>query len=304
MKILVIGGLGTVGKPLVEELKNRNHEVWIADKNHSSIDQYIRCDISEYRQVERLFEQNFDFVYHLAAEFGRINGETFYENLWKTNAIGTKNILRMQEKKKFKMIFTSSSEIYGNSKMIMHEDVPMQHTIRQLNDYAISKWVNELQIMNSMDVFDTKTVRLRLFNIYGPGEYYSKYRSVICQFIYKALHSLPYTIYLKHHRSSLYIDDAVRTMANVVDNFKSGEVYNISGEEYHDIKTVSDTILNLLGKQDDAVTYMDIDRHNTLDKRASNDKAKKDLEHEITVDLKEGIKRTIDWQKEVYKIGD
>ena len=73
MNILVIGGLGCVGTPLVNELRSRGHEVWVADKAHNHDTKYIRCDISKYRQVEKLFEQDFDYVYNLAAEFGRYN---------------------------------------------------------------------------------------------------------------------------------------------------------------------------------------------------------------------------------------
>jgi dTDP-glucose 4,6-dehydratase len=300
-KILVTGGLGVVGKPLVDELRDRGYDVWINDLMHYHDNKYLRVDIGSFRQVKWIFENyDFDFVYHLAAEFGRMNGEHFYENLWKTNVVGTKNILKIQEKKDFKLIFSSSSEIYGNYDGVMKEDVPMITPIRQLNDYAISKWVNELQIMNSMERCNTETVRVRLFNTYGPGEYYSNYRSVICLFVYRALHNMPYTVYSKHHRTSSYIDDTVRTLANIVDNFNSGEVYNISGDEYHDIKKVSDIVLNYLGKDDSLVIYKEVEEGNTINKKAVNSKAKRDLGHKITINLKEGIKRTIEWQKKVY----
>ena len=302
MKILVIGGLGCVGTPLVNELKLRSHDVWVSDKAHHHNEKYIRCDISKFRQVEKLFEQNFDYVYNLGAEFGRYNGEDFYETLWESNAIGMKNIIRLQEQKKFKMIFTSSSEVYGDYKGEMREDVLMEHPIRQLNDYAISKWVNEQQIMNSCDRFDTETVRIRLFNTYGPGEYYSSYRSVICLFVHRALLDLPYTVYLNHHRTSTFVTDTDRTMANIIDNYKTGEVYNICGDEYHDIKVLSDMILKELGKNDSKVEYINIESHNTLDKKGNNEKSKKDLNHTITVDLEEGIKKTIEWQKKIYNI--
>ena len=190
MKILVTGGLGAVGRPLVRELQRCAHDVWVCDILHSHEPRYIRCDVNRYRQLGRIFEaHDFEYVYHLAAEFGRRNGEDFYESLWKTNAIGTKNILRMQEQLKFRMIFTSSSEVYGDYKEIMSEDVTDKVAIRQMNDYAMSKWVNEMQILNSADEFGTETVRVRLFNTYGPGEYYSEYRSAICVFIYRAIHN-------------------------------------------------------------------------------------------------------------------
>jgi len=108
-KILVTGGLGFIGSNLVKELRVRGHDVWLCDLTHSQDPKSIRCDVSKYRQVERLFEQqDFEYVYHLAAEYGRWNGEDYYENLWLTNVVGTKNIIRMQEK----MIFFSSAEFF------------------------------------------------------------------------------------------------------------------------------------------------------------------------------------------------
>ena len=109
--ILVTGGLGAVGSYLVRELRNRGHNVCVADVRHHHDPDYVRCDVGEFHQVERLWRgggwargyaksgRKFDLVYHLAAEFGRWNGEDYFETLWRTNAVGTKNILRMQELK-------------------------------------------------------------------------------------------------------------------------------------------------------------------------------------------------------------
>jgi len=304
MRVLVTGGLGAVGAPLVRALRARGNEVWVCDLPHSEGPNYLRCDVGIFRQVQRLFEAHkFDFVYHLAAEFGRYNGEDFYETMWRSNAVGTKNLLTLQTQHRFRMVFTSSSEVYGDYQGVMSEEVPHEHAIRQLNDYAISKWVSEMQILNAADRDGTETVRVRLFNTYGPGERYSEYRSVICQFVYRALHDMPYTVYLDHHRTSSYVDDTVRTLANITDNFKPGEVYNISGDEYHDIKTLSDMILDHLGKDDKLVAYQDVEEHNTRDKKGDNSKAKRDLGHECRVPLAEGIPRTIEWQKAEYNCG-
>jgi dTDP-glucose 4,6-dehydratase len=305
MKILVTGGLGAVGVPLVQSLRERGDEVWVCDLPHAPGPQYLRCDVADFRPLARVIERvQPDFVYHLAAEFGRWNGEDFFEKVWQSNALGMKNILRLQETHKFRMVFTSSSEVYGDWDGVMHEDVLEKHPIRQMNDYAISKWVNELQIMNSADRFGTETVRVRLFNTYGPGEPYSEYRSVVCQFIYRALHNLPYTVYLNHHRTSTYITDTAQTMANISDpaRFKAGEVYNICGNEYHDIKYLSDLILTHLGKSDELVSYITVEAHNTRDKKGDNSKAVRDLDHRYTVDLPTGIPLTIAWQKQVYQV--
>ncbi len=305
MKILITGGLGAIGVPLGVKLRGRGNTVWVCDLPHAPGPNYVRCDVADFRQVQRVMDTaQPEFVYHLAAEFGRVNGEDHYEKVWRTNAIGTKNLLRFQEQRKFRMCFSSSSEVYGDWDNSMAEDVPERHPIRQLNDYAISKWANEMQIINSAARFGTETVRVRLFNTYGPGEHYSEYRSVVCQFVYRALHDLPYTVYFDHHRTSSYISDTVRTLANIADpdRFQPGEVYNIAGSEYHDIKTVSDMILAELGKDDCLVKYERREAHNTRDKKGDLRKAQNELGHQTRVKLAEGIPLTIAWQKETYGI--
>ncbi|MEM7031276.1 MAG: NAD(P)-dependent oxidoreductase [Chloroflexota bacterium] len=301
MRILVTGGLGTVGHILVDQLRQKNHEVWLCDLPHHHDPHYFRCDVSRYRQLRQILtSQKFDLVYHLAAEFGRWNGEDYYETLWLSNAVGTKNIIRLQEELGFRLVFFSSSEVYGDWNGVMSEDVMDKHEVRQLNDYAITKWVSEMQIMNSADQFGTESVRIRFFNTYGPGEYYSPYRSVVCRFIYSAIHNLPYTVYLDHHRTSTYVVDTARTIANIADNFKAGEVYNIAGTEYHDIKELSDTILDYLGMDDSLVEYKEAEPFTTKDKKVDAAKAIRDLDHRLTIPLSEGIPKTIDWMKAVY----
>lgn len=306
MKILITGGLGVVGSLLTEELRNTGHEVWVLDRAHHHGDRgryYLRCDIGEHRQLAgALRGHSFDFVYHAAAEYGRINGERFYESLWKTNAVGTKNLIRLQEERGFRMVVFSSSEIYGDWPGVMTEEVPDENPVAQLNDYAISKWVNELQVRNSAAVHGTETVIVRLFNTYGPGEVYSEYRGAICKFVFCALHDLPYTVYLHHHRTSLYLGDAVRTLAAICTNFRSGAVYNVAGSTYHDIKSVSDMILDQCGKSDRLVEYVDYEIHNTRDKKTSALRAQKELGHRETVSLEEGIERTVAWQRRYYDV--
>jgi len=304
-KILVTGALGTIGRHLVFELRSKGHEVWLLDLRHYHDDYYFRCDIGSFRQLERVFnKQDFDYVYHLAAEFGRWNGEDYFDTLWKTNAIGTKNIIRWQEQKMFKLIFASSSEVYGDFEGVMSEDVMDKYEIKQLNDYAMTKWVGEMQIMNSAAMYGTQSVRVRFFNTYGPGEFYSPYRSVNCLFCYKALHGMPFTVYKGHKRTSTYVIDAVSSLANIVDQFKPGEVYNIGGGEFHDIETLSEYVLKATGADPSLVSYKESEPFTTKMKRIDNSKAVRELGFGVTVSLEEGIQRTVDWMREVYNVGE
>ena len=229
-RILVTGGSGFIGTNLVNELRSRGHEVLACDLLHhegeadlysDSYSDYVRGDVRSYRQMERIFDDNddFDYVYHLAAEYGRWNGEAYYENLWQTNVMGLKNMIRLQEKLGFRMISFSSAEVYGDYDGIMTEDVMTNNPIAdtyQMNDYAISKWAGELMVMNSATMFNTETVRVRPVNCYGPHEAYSPYKGFIPIFIYKALHGLPYSVHMGHKRIIDYVDDTVNTFANIV----------------------------------------------------------------------------------------
>ena len=294
VKVLVTGGRGFIGSNLAHELERRGFEVWICDLMHCEAENYVRCDVSKYRQVERIFEEHeFEYVYHAAAEYGRWNGEDYYENLWLTNVVGTKNILRMQERKRFRMVFFSSAEVYGDYEGLMSEDVMDKVAIKQMNDYAISKWVNELQIMNSAKMFGTETVRVRLFNVYGPGEHYTPYRGFIPKFIYKALRDEPYTVYLGHKRTLEYVDDVCRALANIIDNFKPGEAYNLGGDHQYEIKYISDLILKTLGKDDSKVTYKGAEPFTTKIKTPDSSKAKRDLNFKLTVSVEEASKEPL-----------
>lgn len=310
------GGLGTVGAGLVSELRSRRHHVVACDISHQpdelafsvptdvSEPLYARCDVGEFRQIERVIENMgpFSCVYHCAAEFGRWNGEDFYETLWHTNAVGTKNVIRLQERLKFRLVHFSSSEVYGDWPELMVETAMDDHEIKQLNDYAMTKWVNEMQVRNSILRYGTESVVVRLFNTFGPGEYYSPYRSVNCRFLYCALNGLPWTVFRGHSRTSTFLTDTVRTVANIADNFRSGETYNIGGSHHHTIEELSDAVLKVTGASPSLARYQDSEALTTRHKLVDVSKAVRDLRHRDTYSLEEGLRMTADWMRRVYNL--
>jgi len=316
MRILVTGGLGTVGAGLVAELRRRGHHVVACDLWHQPDElafslpgdipapRYARCDVGEFRQLERVFERlgPFDYVYHCAAEFGRWNGEDFYETLWKTNCIGTKNVIRLQERLGFRLIHFSSSEVYGDWPELMVETVMDAYEIKQLNDYAMTKWVNEMQIRNSAAQHGTESVVVRLFNTYGPGEYYSPYRSVNCRFLFCALHGLPWTVYRGHVRTSTFLADTVRTLANICERFIAGETYNIGGDQPHTIEELAEVVLRVSGADPGLVRYADAEPMTTRAKLVDVSKAVRDLDHRSSYSLEEGMRITAEWMRRVYNL--
>jgi dTDP-glucose 4,6-dehydratase len=302
-KILVTGGLGFVGSNLVPELESRGHEVWVCDLMNHQGNRYVRCDVTKYQQLERLFSQHqFDYVYHLAAEYGRWNCEDYDENAIMTNILGTRNMLKIQQKYGFKMVFFSSAEVYGDFRGVMVESVMDNLSITQLNEYAMDKWHGELLCLSFAEMHGNEVVRVRPGCMYGLHEYYHPYRGVIPVFIYKALKNEPYTVYLNHRRIHDYIVDSCRTYANIVENFKAGEVYNVGGrpEWEHNIKYLSDLILKVVGRDDSKVIYKEFEPFTTKHKTLDSSKAIRDLGHNPSTPLEIGIPKTVEWMRSIH----
>lgn len=302
--ILVTGGRGFIGTNLALELRSRGHDVWTSDILQGEDAQHVKADVGVYQQMDALFRKHqFDFVYHLAAEYGRWNGEDHYENLWRTNVIGTKNMLRLQEQHQFRMIFFSSAEVYGDYDELMSEDVMDRVPIKQMNDYAISKWAGELQCLNHALMFGNKTVRVRPVGCYGPHEYYSPYRGVIPIFVYNAMMGTPFTVYRGHKRIFDYVEDTCRTFANIVDNFIPGEVYNVGSKEEWaiSIEELANIVLETMGAKSNLAVMKGEEGFTTRIKVVDYSKSRRDLKHDPKIDISEGVKHYAAWMRKTYE---
>jgi dTDP-glucose 4,6-dehydratase len=300
MKVLITGSLGTLGRPLYRELNERGHDVHGCDLRHSGQPGFVRADVSEYRQLANAFEEiQPDACYHLAAEFGRLNGELFYEALWQTNVIGTRNVMEMCRLNGTKMIMASSSEVYGEEfeDMELHEQLTEREVPFHPNEYALSKWVNERQILAYERRYPEsfEAMRLRFFNAYGPGESYHPYRSVIALFCGHALRGEPFTLFQNYHRTFMYIDDFIPTLANACERFEAGAVMNIGGVDYRSMEEVAELVLEHTGADRSLVELVPQEKHNVRSKRPDIGRAREHLDHDPTVKLEDGIPPTVEW---------
>lgn len=299
MRVLITGSLGSLGRPLYRELRDRGHGVFGCDLRHSEFesDTFLRADVAEYRQLERVFATyEPEVVFHLAGEFGRHNGERHYEDCFKTNLIGTRNVLELCHRHDAKLVFASSSEIYGECEApLLYEELSEEIPLHQPNEYALSKWANEVQIRNFSRRHGLQPAVLRFFNVYGPGEEYHPYRSVVALFCHRALHGLPWEVYEGYHRTFQFIDDFTPSLANALDVTGT---YNIGGNDYRSVRELSDLILAETGADPGLVTYLPEDVHNVRSKRPDNTKARRDLGHDPQTTLEDGIPLTLDWMKE------
>lgn len=308
MRVLVTGSQGVIGSALVQTLLARDVTVCGVDLFHTRNSiaghphlyapkgdfEYARADVGNYRELLgaiRYFRP--DLVYHTAAEFGRWNGEVHYETMWRTNVVGTRNMLELQYDYGFRCIYFSSSEVYGDSrKLILVEDDAQNE--RQMNDYAISKWANELQVRSTRGV-DTGIVRI--FNTYGPGEYFTPYRSVVCRFIYHLLKGEYITVHRGHYRCHTWLPDCVNALANILDVPEFCGPANIGGKQHHSIEELAEIIQRIVKPSKDLIRYEKAEPRTTRTKTPDNSIATQLLGFKETVTLEEGIEKTVHWMR-------
>lgn len=305
MRILITGSEGCLGKALTKELRSQSHHVIGCDLFHSKDDNYIRADVADARQIRSVFRiYEPVLVYHFAAEFGRRNGEEYYEQLWRTNCIGTRNVIDNCVRYRSHLVFASSSEAYG----LLASDKPLEEEILSLhptefhNEYALTKYTNEHQIAIARRNKKLRATILRFFNVYGPGEEYSPYRSVVCLFVYSLLKGKPISVYSDSKRTHCYIDDWARTVAAISNKYPSldGEAINIGGDELTSTQNIIDHLYSISPLRFSNIAQYMTESNNVAVKVPDLSKAIDLLGHVNNISLKEGLSRTLEWQEDYY----
>ena len=293
--VLVTGSEGTLGKPLVAALEAAGHVVFTVDQMHTGRRNHLRADVAIHHQLKGAYLPDPDVVVHLAAEFGRENGLNYSEQLWTTNCIGTGNIIDFCSHFSTHLIFASSSEAYGD----IAEGEPMLHEAALdckvpsfYNEYALTKWANEKQL----EIAGRKGLEyttMRLFNIYGPGEHYTPYRSVVCRFIHQALAGETMKV-SDGLRTLLYVNDFVDFVLRAVDK-RPGGAFNVAGSEEINMTALAAMIRTGCGSGSLIEFYKETETVSR--KKASTEKAKSVLGWEPKVGLEKGLEETIRWQR-------
>jgi dTDP-glucose 4,6-dehydratase len=111
---------------------------------------------------------------------------------------------------------------------------------------------------------------------------------------------LPWTVFRGHARTSTYLADTVRTLANISEHFKPGETYNIGGNAMHTIEELSDIVLKVIGADPALVAYRESEVLTTKVKQVDISKSVRDLDHRNSYSLAEGMRLTADWMRRVY----
>ncbi len=320
MRCIVTGGAGYIGSHLAEKLLAQNHEVTILDsfytgslKNISHLigrkhfELKIGC-VLDRSIVEDLVKDS-DIVFHLAAIVGVKN---VTNNPLKTiivNMSGSQNIFKLSYKYNRRVIFTSTSEVYGiNPKTPFSEE--SQRVLGSTNikrwAYSSAKSLAEHLGIAFYDIGLPITI-LRLSSCYGPR--ITTQGSVIARFIINALKEAPIIIHGngEQTRPFTYVDDTVRGIIMASKNKKAlGEIFNIGNKKSVNILKLAKLIKKITGSKSSiqfirpekeyGENFQDIKK-----RKIATSKALDILNFEAKVTLEKGLGKTVSWFKEEEK---
>ena len=187
MKFVVTGGAGFVGYNLVKLLVKNGHQVTVIDNLHKGkkenldkvIDkiEFLNLDIQDYDSMEKNM-QDVDGVFHQAALTVVQDSFKIPEEYHNVNVKGTENIFKIAQKNNFKVVYASSSSVYGHQ-----ENVPIleNYEKKPINPYGQTKLDDE-ELAKKYGKQGVKIIGLRYFNIFGKGQTL-EYAGVITKFL-------------------------------------------------------------------------------------------------------------------------
>jgi len=309
MKILVTGGAGFIGSHFAAKCLQLGHSVAVMDEFNDFYDPSIKraniaglgsgvkvheIDIRDERRVkEVILAGKFDSIVHLAARAG-VRPSIKEPRLYiETNIIGTYNLLEAAREAGInRFICASSSSVYGVLKEApFREDMALTATI---SPYAATKLASEQICSNFSHLYGMRTINLRFFTVYGPGQ---RPDLAIHKFTRQILEGKPIDQYGdgSTRRDYTYIDDIVQgVVACLSYEGQLCDVFNLGESQTTTLTELIEQIEAALGKKaiinrmpdqpgDVPLTYADIS------------KAKRLLNYNPTTKIAEGIPKFVEW---------
>ncbi len=307
-KILVTGGAGFIGTHLCERLLNEGNEVICMDNyftgskrniTHLLDNPYfelIRHDITSPYYVE------VDEIYNLACPASPIHYQYNPIKTIKTSVIGAVNMLGLAKRIKAKILQASTSEVYGDPEMHPQTEQYWGHVnpIGRRACYDEGKRCAETLFMDYYYQNKVKIKIVRIFNTYGPKMHPNDGR-VVSNFIMQALSNKDITIYGKgsQTRSFQYVDDLLNGMIKMMDTSDNvtGPV-NLGNPEEFTILQLAEKVIELTGSKSKMV-FKPLPEDDPTQRKPDISKAKDILDWEPSVDLEEGLIKTIEFFKKL-----
>lgn len=266
---LITGGAGFVGSHLAEELLQRGEEVFVIDDlSTGRIDNieplkrnpkfhYLIDSVHKEPVLAELIDRC-DIVYHLAAAVGVKLIVESPVNTIETNVHGTEVVLKLANKKKKKVLITSTSEVYGKSTSVPFcedQDLVLGPTTKGRWSYACSKAIDEFLAIAYWHEQRLPVIIVRLFNTVGPRQT-GRYGMVIPNFVQQALNNEPITVYGDGEQSRAfgYVGDVVRALADLARHPQAvGEVFNIGNTKEITINALAERIKQMTGSKSEII---------------------------------------------------
>ncbi len=311
-RFLVTGGSGFIGSHLCEKLISENHRVICIDnlitgnlRNISHLRDnsnftFLRQDVTEYIDLD----EDIDCILHFASPASPIDYLELPIQTLKVGSLGTHKALGLAKAKGSSFLLASSSEVYGD---------PLVHPQREdywgnVNPigprgvYDEAKRFSEALTMAYHRVHGIKTRIVRIFNTFGPRMRKNDGR-VVPAFISQALSGEPLTIFGdgSQTRSFCYITDLVEGIVKLT-NSEICEPVNLGNPNEISITDFARLILSLTGSKSEII-FKPLPVDDPKVRKPDISRAKQELGWEPSVELEEGLKKTIEWFSQDLGLG-
>jgi dTDP-glucose 4,6-dehydratase len=315
LKILVAGGAGFIGSHLCERLLNEGNTIYCVDNLITgSKDNVVKLlDNPKFNYFERditmpLLEiPEINYIYHLASPASpNKKSERSYINFpvetLLANSVGTYNLLNLAKEKNARFLFASTSEVYGNPEVSPQPETYFGNVnpngVRSVYDEG--KRFGEAMTFAYLRKFGVDARIVRIFNTYGPNMQKDDGR-VVSSFINQAITQIPLTIFGDgaQTRSFCYIDDMVEGLIRLMTaDAAKGEVINLGNNDERKIVDIATIVKQMVGSASEIV-HEELPEDDPLVRKPDITKARNILGWEPKVTLEEGLKKTIEYFRNV-----
>ena len=296
MKFVVTGGAGFIGSHLAKFLVKNNHEVIIIDNlirgTLNNIDEikddveFYKVDISNYNEIDAVVD-SVDGIFHEAALASVPQSFKEPERYQEVNAIGSENIFKLGEKHNAKIVFASTSSVYGDqTKFPVNENAQTN----PLNPYGQSKLEAE-KFASKYAAKGLRVIGLRYFNVFGIGQN-PEYAGVIPKFIERISQNKPPIIEGDGNniRSFTFVDDVVQANILAFQSNVNHEFINIASEDMTSINELAEKMIKMSGLNLKPI-YDEPRKGDIKKSNADISKAKEILKWNTKITLEEGLKK-------------
>ena len=249
MKYVVTGGAGFIGSHLTKILVEQGHKVTVIDNLHTgkkenveSIKEkiiFVKGDILDNKLLNETI-MDVDGVFHQAALASVQDSFSKPDEYNEVNVNGTENILKLAKKNDFKIVYASSSSVYGNP-----ESIPIKESdnTNPINPYAETKLRKE-ELAIKYSKMGVKVIGLRYFNVFGKGQS-REYAGVLKLFLEKIRDGLAPKINGDgtQFRDFVYVEDVARANIMSMKSDVDHEFFNVGTNTSITILDLAKTII-------------------------------------------------------------